>query len=448
MRTLTLLSLAPLTFALSIAGGQTSATDPATPVAAEGEDEPPKNPPFPILVVDRGSGEPIPLARVRVLAEEQIGQLELGRAGLLGQDVWAQVAHFGIDLTADGEGVAEGPGWELGLMAVRAMTAGGCELRRLRDSPAEGVTMRLRDRGSRDVRLVHGGAPLSAGRVAVRAEVEGAFVDLTSAPIRPIQKSAELACLGRFVKNQAAGEKLWLVQAGHFSKVPSLVLDPSEIPAEPYEFAGLPVGMVDVSLEYSNGESVPSLVEVEVHCSAPDSGSPPVSYRTENGRLLITEVGLGVPLEITARRPGGAAAGRLEVQGPSSPGETVAAKLEFAEQDVLVFGQINGLDGEPMYRSVLTCKILARNVFGQREFETEMVTEPDGSFSMVLPLQARIPVRSVIVDFLLTDPNDGHVRGAAQWSHGIEPEAGGEAPRDLEMGALDMGTLQLTAPGE
>ena len=141
MRTLTLLSLAPLTFALSIAGGQTSATDPATPVAAEGEDEPPKNPPFPILVVDRGSGEPIPLARVRVLAEEQIGQLELGRAGLLGQDVWAQVAHFGIDLTADGEGVAEGPGWELGLMAVRARTAGGCELRRLRDSPAEGVTM-------------------------------------------------------------------------------------------------------------------------------------------------------------------------------------------------------------------------------------------------------------------------------------------------------------------
>ena len=143
------------------------------------------NAPVSILVTDRSTGKPMPSVRLRILAEEQVSQVDLGRAGLLGQDLWARIAHFGTDMLGGEDGTAVGPGWGAGFLTVQAVYADFYEVRRLRDSPPEGLTMRLTERGNRFVRLVDGaGTPMGSGRIAVRSEVQGGLLDLSSAPVR------------------------------------------------------------------------------------------------------------------------------------------------------------------------------------------------------------------------------------------------------------------------
>ena len=343
----------------------------------------------------------------------------------------------------------EGPGWGSGVLTIQALHGDSYELRRLRNSPPEGVTMKLYKRESPFVRLVDAeGSPLVSGRIAVRSEVEGGSLDLTSAPVRPNQGRAQLIYLERFAQNAQAGEQLRIVQAGHFPSVPGVPFDPDKLPDAPFQFQGRSVGSVELSLVYSSGEPVPSMVDVEVRCTSSQTASPPVMYRTDDGRLRIDHVGLEAPIEITARRPGGAVAGSVELLGPKNAGEIVETALEFEEQDVLIFGRVEGLDGSPMYRTSLTSKLVAQNIFGQREFESEIVTESDGGFFLLVPLQARVPVQRLVVDLWLTDPNDGSVRAAARWKHDSLDSTSGEGVDALGSGAVDMGTLRLAAPGE
>ena len=179
------------------------------------------------------------------------------------------------------------------------------------------------------------------------------------------------------------------------------------------------------------------------------SASPTVRYLTDDGTLRIGHVGLNVPVTILARRPGGAAAARLEVRGPKVAGETATHQATFDEQDLLFFGKLLGLDGKPVYKSQLSVRLAARNVFGAQQFDTYLVTEPDGGFFVLVPLQARIPVRGATLDLKLTDHDDEtRIRGIASWSFDAEDQEDGAALGAMEMGAFDLGTLQLVEPVE
>ena len=412
------------------------AIEPPPPPSASGTLE--------VAVITRSDGLPVPGAEIWYLAEEGIGLTQLGPLGLHGQDAWAQMAHFGTRVVADEKGLGTIPLWERGVMAVQARHDGMYDLRNLREAPAEGATCKLRRRGSarflvRDAQ----DRPLEGVWLGVRSDAQGLVKDLTSAPTVAGTGETELVFLERFAPNADAGETLSIVQLGHFEEVPGVSLDPRKVPEGVQPFRGLPVGSVALAIAHEDETPVIGPVEIEVTClGGGTSASPRVLYVTDTSALTIPQVGLNTTLRVVASRPGGAVSAELDLTGPEDPGREVTAALTFREQDVLVFGRLLGLDGAPAYKTLLTCRLFARSVLGQNEYEAEVVTEADGSFFALVPLQARIPLERAQVELILTDPNDGSVRGVATW----QADSGGTEEGRITKGAVDVGELRLAPP--
>lgn len=424
---------AALLCAASLAAGSTIKAvwaEPQNEAAAVAEQPPAFHP---ISTLD-GKGKALPGIEVLYLVEADLSQARMGRLGLSGSDSLTQLAFFGQRLVSNELGIAQIPAWKEGVCVVLVRREALGDMRSVREPKAIGNEVRLRERGSLLVDLINAdGQPHSGGAVCVREVLGGEMVLLRAAPCDGPRGRGALDLLETLKFDLAEGSELVLEPFGHFSAPERRPLDLEKIPAEPVALICPDFGSLSLQLERSTGGTPCGRVEVLVRVVG-EKSSAPIAYLTDDGQLNIPRVGVGTELEIIARRPGGKDRDPLRVKGPAKAGEVVSQTVPFSEAELVLVGRLTDAAGNGLYRRTFQGVAKARNVFFRREFDFDFVSEPDGGFQLLLPLDEKIPLSeaSVVIEQLNLE---NQPIGRFEW----------KMDRELSADCIDLGAVKLNS---
>jgi hypothetical protein len=387
----------------------------------------------PISTLD-GKGKPLAGIEVLYLVEAELSQARMGRLGLAGSDSLTQLAFFGQRLVSDEQGVAQIPAWSEGVCVVLVRREALADMRNLRQAEAIGTEVRLRDRGSLLIDLKDAaGAAQRGGAVCVREVLGGEMLLVRAAPCDGVLGRGQLDMLDVLKFQLAEGSALVLEPFGHFEAPERRPLDLESIPTEPVALTCPDFGSLAIQLARSNGDKPCGRVEVLVRVVG-ENASAPISYLTVDGELNVPRVGVGTELELVVRRPGGKDRDPVQVKGPSKAGEAVAINVPFEDAELVLIGRLTDAGGSALYRRTFQGVAKARNVFFRREFDFQFVSEPDGGFQLLLPLDEKIPLSeaSVLIEQLGLE---NQPIGRFEW----------KLDRELSADCIDLGAVKLTS---
>ncbi|MHC4375494.1 MAG: hypothetical protein ACYS26_02735 [Planctomycetota bacterium] len=378
-------------------GSSEAAAKPTPPFVPDGF--------FLVTVADKAKGQPLVGAEIRSFPMRVIDPLALTSKGVGNpksevQDDIEILAWFGEVATTNEKGEALLPYWDApGRLTLTARHGNLFDQRNLKKDGKKFVDINARERGTVIVDLVdESGLPLNDGGVVVQRIGAYDFEEITSAPVRD-NGTAVLDFLDRFKNRYEPSDTFAIAQLGLFNEP---VARPIQIPGSPkrLELPGQPVGSLELAFKGANDQPVFGLMEVELSIKdAAENASRPVIVQTDSGVVRFDHVGLGLTLDVQARRPGGDSVGELEVVGPTEAGQVVQAEFDAELTGLTITGRLLWPDGTPLVREGVTYEFTRRSFFDAGVTRDLVRTRPDGTFQLFKP-HASTQVRwdEVIVD--------------------------------------------------
>lgn len=371
---------------------------------------------FLVTVADKAKGQPLVGAEIRSFPTRVIDPLTLTSQGIGNpksevQDDIEILAWLGEVATTNEKGEALLPYWEApGRLTLTARHGNLFDQRNLKKDGKKFVDINARERGTVIVDLVdESGLPLNDGGVVVQRIGAYDFEEITSAPVRD-NGTAVLDFLDRFKNRYEPSDTFAIAQLGLFNEP---VARPIQIPGSPkrMELPGQPVGSLELAFKGANDQPVFGLMEVELSIKdAAENASRPVIVQTDSGVVRFDHVGLGLTLDVQARRPGGDSVGELEVVGPTEAGQVVQAEFDAELTGLTITGRLLWPDGTPLVREGVTYEFTRKSFFDAGATRDLVRTRPDGTFQLFKP-HASTQVRwdEVIVDLSWQDLDGGPV---------------------------------------
>jgi hypothetical protein len=398
---------------------------------------------FLVTVADKERGQPLVGAEVRSFAMRNLDPLALTAMGVGNPESEAQddievLAWFGDVATTNEKGEALLPYWEAeGRLTLTARHGNLFDQRNLKKDGKKFVDINARERGTVLVDLVdENGLPLSAGGVVVQRIGAYDYEEIASAPVRE-NGTAVLDFLDRFKNRFDPADKFAIAQLGLFNEPVSRAI---QIPGSPprIELPGQPVGSVELTFMGANDQPVFGLMEVELSIKgAGENASKPVVVQTDSGVVRFDHVGLGLTLDVRARRPGGEAVGELELVGPTEPGQVVESEFDAELTGLTLAGRLLWPDGTPLVREGVEYEFTRKSFFDAGTARDLVRTRPDGSFQLFKP-HASTQVRwdEVLLELTWQDI-DGGPRYRYSWSK-----------TDVPIGLQNLGDITLEQVAE
>lgn len=395
-------------------GSSEAAAKPTPPFVPDGY--------FLVTVADKEKGQPLVGAEVRSFAMRALDPLAMTSKGIgnpksESQDDIEVLAWYGDVATTNEKGEALLPYWEAdGRLTLTARHGNLFDQRNLKKDGKKFVDINARERGTVIVDLVdEGGLPLDAGGVVVQRIGAYDFEEIASAPVRD-NGTAVLDFLDRFKNRFDPTDKFAIAQLGLFNEPASR---PIQIPNSPnrVELPGQPVGSVELTFKGANDQPVFGLMEVELSIKdAAENASRPVVVQTDSGVVRFEHVGLGLTLNVQARRPGGDSVGELEVVGPTEAGQVVSSEFDAELTGLTIAGRLLWPDGTPLVREGVEYEFTRKSFFDAGVTRDLLRTRPDGSFQLFKPhASTQVTWDEVIVDLVWQDI-DGGPRYTYTWS--------------------------------